>query len=41
MPAAERLLRNMLNYAGREVDKPLAELPADFAAKLKAIGYVP
>ena len=41
VPAAERLLRNMLNYASREVDKPLAELPADFAAKLKAIGYSP
>lgn len=26
-PVAERLLRNMLRYAAREVNKPLAELP--------------
>jgi len=41
VPAAERLLRNLLNYAARDADKPLAELPADFAAQLKAIGYEP
>jgi hypothetical protein len=41
VPAAERLLRNMLIYAGREADKPLAELPAEFTAHLKAIGYGP
>jgi hypothetical protein len=40
-PTAERLLRNMLIYAARDADKPLAELPADFEAQLKAIGYVP
>ncbi len=40
VPAAERLLRNMLNYAGQEADKPLAELPADFSAHLQAIDYV-
>jgi hypothetical protein len=28
-PAAERLLRNMLNYAAKDADKPLAELPAE------------
>jgi hypothetical protein len=39
VPAAERLLRNMLNYAGRELDKPPAELPADIEAQLKAWGY--
>ena len=38
-PAAERLLRNLLNYAARDLDKPLAELPADFQQQLKAIGY--
>lgn len=38
-PAAERLLRNMLNYAALGLDKPLAELPADFDQQLKAIGY--
>jgi hypothetical protein len=29
-PVAERLLRNMLNFAARDVDKPLADLPPDF-----------
>ena len=38
-PVAEHLLRNMLIYAGQETDKPLAELPPDFAAQLRAIGY--
>jgi hypothetical protein len=38
-PTAERLLRNMLRYAARDADKPLAELPADFESQLKAIGY--
>ena len=38
-PTAERLLRNMLHYAARDAEKPLAELPADFEAQLKAIGY--
>jgi hypothetical protein len=38
-PAAERLLRNLLNYAARDRDKPLADLPADFQQQLKAIGY--
>jgi hypothetical protein len=38
-PVAERLLRNMLNYAAKEIDKPLADLPADFESQLKAIGY--
>jgi hypothetical protein len=38
-PAAERLLRNLINYAARGLDKPLAELPADFQQQLKAIGY--
>jgi hypothetical protein len=38
-PVAERLLRNLLNYAARDLDGPLAELPADFAQQLKTIGY--
>ncbi|OHB80786.1 MAG: hypothetical protein A2V98_26465 [Planctomycetes bacterium RBG_16_64_12] len=28
-PAAERLLRNMLRYAARDLEKPVAELPPD------------
>jgi hypothetical protein len=39
-PVAERLLRNMLRYAAREVNKPLAELPSDFDAQLKAMEYL-
>ena len=38
-PVAERLLRNMLRYAAGGVEKPLADLPADFDEHLKAIGY--
>ncbi|MDD4869018.1 MAG: glycoside hydrolase family 2 TIM barrel-domain containing protein [Kiritimatiellae bacterium] len=38
-PAAERLLRNILNYAAREIDKPLADLPADFDKQLETMGY--
>jgi hypothetical protein len=38
-PVAERLLRNMLNYAARDVVQPLAELPADFPSQLKGIRY--
>jgi len=38
-PVAELLLRNLLNYAARDLDEPLAELPADFDEQLKAIGY--
>ena len=38
-PAAERLLRNMLNYAARDNEKPLADLPANFGEALKAMGY--
>ena len=38
-PAAERILRNMLRYAARDVKKPLADLPTDFNTQLKAIGY--
>ena len=38
-PVAERLLRNMLNYAARDLDQPLADLPADFDQQLQSIGY--
>ena len=38
-PAAERLLRNLLQYASRDQKKPIEKLPADFDIKLKAIGY--
>jgi hypothetical protein len=38
-PAAERLLRNLINYAARGINKPPADLPADFDQQLKAIGY--
>ena len=38
-PAADRLLRNMLNYAARGTDKPIAKLPANFDEQLKAIGF--
>jgi len=38
-PAAERLLRNLLNYAAKDAGKPSAPLPADFDQQLKAIGY--
>ena len=39
-PAAERLLRNLLRYAARDAGKPLADLPRDFDAQLKALGYL-
>ncbi len=38
-PPAERLLRNMLRWAGSEISQPSAELPADFATTLKELGY--
>jgi len=38
-PVAERLLRNMLNYAAHAANKPLADLPADFDAQLRSYGY--
>lgn len=38
-PTAERLLRNMLNYAARNSGKPLVDLPVNFAEQLKAMGY--
>lgn len=38
-PVAERLLRNLLNYAGQNLDKPLADLPPDFDKQLETMGY--
>ena len=38
-PVAERLLRNMLNYAARGANEPLTELPADFDTQLRSLGY--
>jgi hypothetical protein len=38
-PTAERLLRNLLRYAAFDQNQPLANLPADFEAQLKSIGY--
>ena len=37
-PAAERLLRNMLRYASRDISEPLVNLPADFDAQLAEMG---
>ena len=41
LPVADRLLRNMLNYAAQDTDKHMAELPANFDEQLKAMGYIP
>jgi hypothetical protein len=38
-PVAERLLRNMLRYAARDVEKRPVELPAGFDEQLKAMKY--
>ena len=38
-PAAYRLLNNLLRFAAGERQKPLVDLPADFEAQLKSIGY--
>ena len=37
-PVAERLLRNMLNYAARDIDRVEVDLPGDFDAELTARG---
>lgn len=39
VPQAERLLRNLLRFAGRDAAKPLAEPPPDLGEQLKAAGY--
>ena len=38
-PVADRLLQNMLSYAGAEASKPLAELSAHFERSLETIKY--
>ena len=38
-PVAERLLRNLLQYAGRDHQKPLADLAPEFDAQLNTLGY--
>ena len=38
-PVAELILRNLLNYAASDLDRPLADLSADFEQQLKAIGF--
>jgi hypothetical protein len=39
-PPAERLLRSMLRHASRDAGKPPTDLPADFDATLKALGFL-
>jgi hypothetical protein len=36
-PAAERLLRNMLRYAARDLEKPPVKLPANVEAVLETL----
>jgi len=38
-PVADRLLVNLLRYAARDHEQPLADLPADFDVQLKGMGY--
>ena len=38
-PAADRLLVNLLRYAGRDQVKPLAPLPPDFETSLRSLGF--
>ena len=38
-PAADQILLNLLRYAAREQNQPLAALPPDFEQQLKALGY--
>ena len=37
VPQAERLLRNMLRFEARDIDQPLADLPASFDQQLNAL----
>jgi hypothetical protein len=36
---AERMLRNLLNYASRNISQPVEELSADFEEQMKSLGY--
>jgi len=38
-PAAGRLLLNLLRFASRDIEKPLAPLSSDFDRQLEALGY--
>lgn len=38
-PAADRLLVNLLRYAARDQQQPLAELPSDLDAQIQTLGY--
>ena len=38
-PVAERLLRNLLRHAARELGQPVAPLPSDFDAQLEELDY--
>jgi hypothetical protein len=38
-PAADRLLLNLVKFAGESLDAPLREVPGDFEESLKRIGY--
>jgi hypothetical protein len=38
-PAAERLLRNLLNYAAEDSSLPLEDPPADLDSLLKSLGF--
>jgi hypothetical protein len=38
-PVADRLLLNLINYAGSFTNGPAVALPADFPSRLKEIGY--
>jgi hypothetical protein len=40
VPAAEHLLRNMLNLAASDTTKPLNKLPPDFDHQLNSMGYI-
>jgi len=39
VPVADRLILNMINYAARDIEKPLAPLSADFENVLNSFGY--
>jgi len=38
-PVAERLLRNLLRHAARDIAQPVGELPKDFEQQLTTLGY--
>jgi hypothetical protein len=39
VPAADRLLLNLIIYAARGADKPISDLPADFNDQLRTMGF--